>query len=809
MQNILKDKILNVYLKQNEHANLDSLPLRFGFYFSDNRVLELFNCENAKRLPDENSEKYRVKASFNGLDNKERTAIFILLVDKGKYPIVKTLWIGDFYSEELLSNHIKSLRKLGKINPNNLIKMHPYYINNEANTVSGFIATQAKLIEDKDNTINCQSEIISSLENENETLKSKDIKSEQIIKTLKDELDIHKNSVKIKDKNNLKDKEEDFKQITIPEKFKLAPEPYIFGDTEAKIYKIYGPPGTGKTFTLMEKVNEYIQNGTNPKDIGFFSFTNHSINVAKNRIKEKFPHLDLRKSFKGFRTLHSLAYSTLKSNVDIITPIQANNFDKDFRIEVVIREEDDENSIVYRAKHPIIDAENIAVNKMISFEDYLKNMTISDSKRINKWLGYSYQNQLRKVSPSDYDIIFKYIEKFEEYKNSIGVINYTDIIQRAFENLQAIPKFEVVFVDEAQDLSKLEWVFAEQAFKNSKTVYIAGDDDQAICESFGASAETFTSYKSDSETVLNQSYRIPSSLHDFLFKEGHIIQKLNKTFSYRKDKVWNFKVGVEGGVDEISKKDLFNLIEKYPNKEWLIMAARNNTISKLSNLLLERNVNHLFKNQFRSSNKDAKSYSLKLATIWGAKGDEADITVLIRDGIDEDDYSDDPRIVYVAQSRAKYLHLEACDFHPTNMFKVENLIQDCEDKIIFRKLSKNTKINEETFINENEQEINDEVKLSISNPELQKQLDLINEPPFEKERFIGNRALLEDVRMSKRGSRPCVELVMNDGSRRGKIFGNLKETFRIANLLKGKYIITDVWRPDRYPEHEWFRNIFL
>ena len=53
-----------------------------------------------------------------------------------------------------------------------------------------------------------------------------------------------------------------------------------------------------------------------------------------------------------------------------------------------------------------------------------------------------------------------------------------------------------------------------------------------------------------------------------------------------------------------------------------------------------------------------------------------------------------------------------------------------------------------------------------------------------KKRFIGNRALLEDVRMTKRGSRPCVELVMNDGSRRGKIFGNLKETFRIATLLK-------------------------
>ena len=36
---------------------------------------------------------------------------------------------------------------------------------------------------------------------------------------------------------------------------------------------ILGPPGTGKTTTLLNLVDEFIQNGIRPKQIGYFSFT--------------------------------------------------------------------------------------------------------------------------------------------------------------------------------------------------------------------------------------------------------------------------------------------------------------------------------------------------------------------------------------------------------------------------------------------------------------------------------------------------------------------------------------------------------
>jgi ATP-dependent exoDNAse (exonuclease V) beta subunit len=57
------------------------------------------------------------------------------------------------------------------------------------------------------------------------------------------------------------------------------------------------------------------------------------------------------------------------------------------------------------------------------------------------------------------------------------------------------PKFDVVFIDEAQDLSMMQWNMAKTIWDKTTDSFIAGDDDQAIFRWAGADVDSFITQK--------------------------------------------------------------------------------------------------------------------------------------------------------------------------------------------------------------------------------------------------------------------------------------------------------------------------
>ena len=100
---------------------------------------------------------------------------------------------------------------------------------------------------------------------------------------------------------------------------------------------------------------------------------------------------------------------------------------------------------------------------------------------------YNQNGNSYNITYDKLDIINKELYRLQKQK---GLIDYIDMLEKFLDKGES-PKFEVIFVDEAQDLSLIQWDIVKKLEKSSKQSIIAGDDDQAIYKWNGADAENF------------------------------------------------------------------------------------------------------------------------------------------------------------------------------------------------------------------------------------------------------------------------------------------------------------------------------
>lgn len=422
---------------------------------------------------------------------------------------------------------------------------------------------------------------------------------------------------------------------------------------EQKITKIYGPPGTGKTTKLIELTRDAISSGVEPEMIGFFSFTNKATEEAKSRMVKAFPQLDIEADFPYFQTIHSLANKALQTKVTVISDRQAKEFDSSVQIERPFMKEGDETSQVVRIKHPVLDAATTARSLKMPLNTYLENLPPSQCWPINKWLGLPFKRTREPISTRGIQLCINYNDKYEAYKKGLDVIDFADMLDRAVINKMSLPSLKLLLIDEAQDLSPSQWDIVKILISNAIKVVIAGDDDQAICESFGASAKHFLETEGR-EIVLEKSRRIPVGVHLHL---SNLIPKLQHKSPSRKEKTWHPKDDAHHG--EVFKFEsvenflnyLLSELEKSAIKDVLLMFGTNSSLRGFSGKLSAKGISHYAANELVGTGTP----DIRLLTIWGAKGGEAHTTALITiSDMDAAMLREDPRLEYVAHSRAMH-----------------------------------------------------------------------------------------------------------------------------------------------------------
>ena len=332
------------------------------------------------------------------------------------------------------------------------------------------------------------------------------------------------------------------------------------------IYKYYGPPGTGKTHRLISRAKAYVRIGTPLHKIGYFAFTRKAAKEAR----ERMPIDD--KKLEHFQTLHSFAYNTLGlQEENIMQPFHYEDLGKQLGIRVKYSDKyNEEESHFLTCNDPYFQLIGRAINRDVNIrEEFDRNE--HDRKQI-KWstLKHIHDNLM-------------------EYKKQAKLQDFNDIINNVLEK---VPQFDVIFIDEAQDLSPLQWKLYDKLKENSKDVYLAGDDDQAIFAWAGADVERFIKEPAK-EKVLNKSKRISRSVQEESNKPVERISGIRKQKEY-------LPRDYEGECKYISNLGQVDLTKG----KWLILTRTKNQLLELMKELRKKNL-------YYQSNR-GRSYKVRL-----------------------------------------------------------------------------------------------------------------------------------------------------------------------------------------------------
>ena len=217
-------------------------------------------------------------------------------------------------------------------------------------------------------------------------------------------------------------------------------------------------------------------------------------------------------------------------------------------------------------------------------------------KSVNRCINIEDEyDSVQKDKNIDWPILRDISRNFINYKDKKQLFDFNDLVDLTIQkrNSKDFPTFKAIFIDEAQDLSPLQWKLFDVLKEKTEDIYLAGDDDQAIFAWAGADVNRFINQSADKEKVLMYSKRISRSIQEESQKP------IERILGPRKEKKYHAR-DYEGQVETISNINQVDLTKG----RWLILSR---TISR--QLKIEKELKK--KNLYYQTNK-GKSFKVSL-----------------------------------------------------------------------------------------------------------------------------------------------------------------------------------------------------
>jgi superfamily I DNA/RNA helicase len=279
---------------------------------------------------------------------------------------------------------------------------------------------------------------------------------------------------------------------------------------------VLGGPGTGKTHNLLDKLEGALAEGIAPEQIAFVSFTRRAVVEAKERAMKRFGYT--ANQFPLFRTLHSLCYSRLGIRQGQIL-----------------------------SKHHLVELGNLIGITLSGTEDEdIDMMAIGDRMLFMIGLHRAREVSLEQIWHECNDAVpwFQLLRlncALEAFKQQRKLLDFADLLALFLKQGQDVGA-DLAFIDEAQDLTPIQWRVVKLAFAECAHLVVAGDDDQAIYAWAGADVEEFLSLSITEKEYLPLSRRVPQCIHN-------VATTLLRQILHRYDKPWLAKEGAKGSAE--------------------------------------------------------------------------------------------------------------------------------------------------------------------------------------------------------------------------------------------------------------------